>query len=345
MTSDEVEAPDWGARLTDLLLGYQRTQVLYAAAVLRLADRIAEGSSTVPELAASTATSPDALGRLVTTLTGLGLLRADMAEGHVELTPMGELLRSDSERSMRQTVLAHGEDFYPVWRELGYSLRTGQPAFELVHGMPNWEYRRHHPEVSARFDAVMAAAARSRAAALLASDRLPQQGLVVDVGGGNGTLLSAVLQDRPQLRGVLVDQPHVVSAASSVLHAAGVGDRCDIVGGDFFTGLPTGGDRYVLSGVLLDWDDEHAGTILRRCREAVTESADLLVVDAVRPDGPQPDPTHLLDLHMMITNLGGRVRSRSEWETLLAANGFRMTDAPKSTALFKVMQARPTTPQ
>jgi hypothetical protein len=120
-------------------------------------------------------------------------------------------------------VLAHGDDFYPVWRELRYSVATGEPAFARVHGLPNWEHRRQHPETNARFDAVMAASAQSRAATLLAVDRLPNQGVIVDVGGGNGTLLAAVLRDHPDRRGVLLDQPHVVPAATPRLSGAPAG--------------------------------------------------------------------------------------------------------------------------
>src|SRR3954447_4826876 len=263
---------DSAGRLMDLVLGYQRTQVLHAAAALGLADHLAAGPHTVAELAAATGTEPGALGRLVCALSGLGVFR-NRTDGRVELTATGELLRKDTPGSLLQTVLAHGEDFYPVWRELRYSVTTGEPAFARVHGLPNWEYRRQHPENNARFDAVMAASARSRAATLLAADRLPDQGVIVDVGGGNGTLLAAVLRDHPNRRGVLLDQPHVVEAAREVLDTAGVADRCEIVAGDFFTSVPAGKNRYVLSGVLLDWGDDRAGQILRRCREAMSGSS------------------------------------------------------------------------
>jgi hypothetical protein len=237
----------------------------------------------------------------------------------------------------------HGQEFYPVWGDLQESVRTGVPAFERVYGLPNWEYRERHPDASARFDAFMARAARDRAACLLAANQLPERGVVVDVGGGNGTLLAAVLTQHPHLTGVLLDQPHVVAAAPQVLAAAGVMDRCEVVGGDFFTAVPGGADVYLLSGILLDWSDERAAQILYQCRRAMAETADHLLVDAVLPEPHGSSPRHLLDLHMLLTNTGGRLRSRPEWDRLLADTGFQL-DAVIPAGQFDVLHASPASP-
>ena len=330
---------DLAGRLTDLVLGYQRTQLVLAAVSLGLADEVARGSRTVGEVAAVTGAEPGSLRRLVDALASLDLLQIG-DDGQLSLTPMGSLLRSDNPDSLRSSVLMHGQEFYPVWGELPETIRTGVPAFERVYGMPTWEYRRRHPDAGARFDSFMARAARDRAAGLVAAGRLPERGVIVDVGGGNGTLLATVLTAHPHMTGILIDQPHVVAAAPDVLARAGVSDRCDVIGGDFFTAVPGGGDVYLLSGVLLDWDDERAAQIVHRCRQAIRQSGELLLVDAVLPGDHRSSAAYLLDLHMLLTNTGGRVRGRSEWERLLAGTGFHLHEVIP-TGLFAVLHARP----
>jgi hypothetical protein len=334
-----AETANLAARLSDLLLGYQRTQLIHAAVALGLTDELALEARTVGDLSGLLALDPDACRRLVDALASLDLVQLG-ADGRVGLTPLGSLLSADSPNSLRGAALLHGHDFYPLWADLPESLRTGLPAFERVYGLPNWEYRKQHPEANARFDAFMARAARDRAACLLAAARLPERGVVVDVGGGNGTLLAVVLSERPQLTGILLDQPHVVAGAADVLAAAGVSDRCQVVPGDFFTAVPGEGDVYVLSGVLLDWSDDHAARILDRCRRAMPESAELLLVDLVLPDDHGSPAAHLLDVHMLLTNTGGRIRRQAEWERLLAESGFRL-EAVLQGGTFDVLHAHP----
>lgn len=328
------------AQFLDLFLGYQRTQLLYVAAALNLADRSAAGPQAVTDLAAATHTHAPSLARVLRALAGLGVFRA-REDGRYELTPLAEPLRSGVPGSLRALVLAQGHDLYPVWGQLLHSVQTGEPAFDHVYGMPNWEYRRLHADVNERFNAFMADLAGRRASAVAVSYPFPESGMIVDVGGGDGMLLATVLRDHPRLRGTLLDQPHVVTGAGARLTAAGVAERVTVVGGDFFAEIPAGGDYYVLSAVLHDWGDEEATAILTQCLRAMAPEAILLLVEQVLPAGNVPSLVKLWDIHMLVTNAGGRERSEAEWRALLDAGGFVFRRRLPATPTYEVLEASP----
>ena len=332
--------PALAAELTELLQGYQRTQLLYVAAELGLADFFTPGPQSVEALAAATDTHPPSLYRLLRALASLGVF-AERGDGRFELTPLAALLQPETPGSLRAMVLAGGADFYPVWGELLSSVRTGRTAFEQVYGVSNWEYRRRHPEVNARFNALMADYARQTAAGVVANYRFPESGVVIDVGGGTGTLLAAVVRQHAGLEGVLFDQPHVVAEATAVMDAAGVADRCRIEAGDFFAAVPAGGDVYILSWILHDWDDARAADILIQCRRAMASRARLLVVERVIPPGNDPSPGKLIDIHMLLINAGGRERTEEEWRALLEASGFSLRSSTPIGRGFSVLEALP----
>jgi len=327
-------------RFLGLFWGYQRTQLLYVAARLGIADLLADGPKPVDELASATGTHAPSLARFLRALAGLGVFAA-REDGQYELTDLAQPLRSGVPGSQRALVLAHGEDLYPVWGALLYSVQTGAPAFDHVYGMPNWEYRRLHPEVNARFNAYMSDLSSSRAAVVARRYPFRDTGVVVDVGGGDGTLLTAILTRHPGLRGVLFDQPHVVAEAGTRLAAGGVVDRVEVVGGDFFAGVPAGGDYYILSAVLHDWGDERTAAILAQCRRAMGPEAKLLLVEQVLPPGNVPSTTKLYDILMLVTNAGGRERTEEEWRALLRAGGFDLTDRLPATPIYEVITAVP----
>jgi hypothetical protein len=326
------------ARFTDLLWGYQRTQLLYAAAVLGLADLLEEGPRSVTELAVATETDAPSLARLLWALTAHGLF-TERDDGQFALNPLAALLRTDTADSLRAMVLAEAGDLYPIWGALLHSVRTGETAFEHLHGMTNWEYRAQHPEVNARFNAYMGDLARQKVAAVLANYPFPDAGMVVDVGGGDGTLLIALLTRYPGLRGTLFDLPHVAAAAK--LEAAGVAARCAVVGGDFFTAVPTGGDYYILAAVLHDWDDARAADILRQCHRAMPSTATLLLIERVLPDDNSSPVGRLRDMHMLVLNTGGRERTAAEWRAVLADGGFALTALTSAGPAYHVITATP----
>jgi hypothetical protein len=257
------------ATLIEMVRGYQLSQALYVAAKLGVADWLRDGPRTSDELAQATGTHAPSLYRLLRVLASRGVF-AEVADSRFSLTPLGELLRSDTASSVRAELLLWAHPI--LWGPWGHLLRTvetGERAFDHLYGVGIWEYLARHPEDRATFDAGFTAGEHH--AQLLAVYDFSGINLIVDIGGGSGRMLSAVLRDNSATRGILLDTPGVVSGADEILRADGVAERCQVIGGDFFTELPSGGDVYVLSRVLMDWDDEHAVTILSNCRRAMTE--------------------------------------------------------------------------
>jgi hypothetical protein len=218
-------------------------------------------------------------------------------------------------------------------------VRTGENAFRHVHGEDVWAYRAAHPEEGAVFDRAMTANSRRQGDAVLAAYDFGRFGTVVDVGGGQGAFLGAILARHPAAGGVVFDQPHVVAGAGAVLRAAGVADRCRVMGGDFFEAVPDGGDAYVLKNILHDWEDEAATAILRTCRRAMRPGRTLLLVDRVVGPPNEGGAAKFVDLLMRVS-AGGRERTREEWGDLLAAAGFQLLSVTDAGAV-SVIEAAP----
>ncbi len=312
-----------------------------AMAALGLADHLAAGPRAPAELAAATGSHPPTLARFLRTLAALGLCATD-GEGRVRLTPRGEMLRSDAPGSVRPYALAiHAPHVERAWDGLPEAVRTGQPAFPRIHGRSLWDYLAAHPEQQALFDAAMTAGADVRARALLAARDLTALGTLVDVGGGQGRLLAAALAAHPNLRGVLFDRPEVLPGAEALLTAAGVRDRCDLVGGDFFDAVPAGGDAYVLALIVHHWPDEEATAILRACHRAMAPGAQVWIVEQVVQPGDAYDRTKLRDLLMLVL-FGAQERTEAEYRGLLEAAGFgRVAVHPTDTPYGVVEAVRP----
>ena len=327
--------------LERLIRGYQFTQVLRVAAELRIPDLLAGGPRTVADVADACGADRASLRRLLRALAAIEVLverEPDVFDG----TAASEALRDGVPGSRRDWLLMNAVDAYQTWAELSHSVRTGETAASLVYGMDSWSWRAQHPEQGGRFDAAMADVSRRRVAAFVAAYDMGRFAVVVDVGGGRGTLLAGILAANPSSRGVLFDQPHVVAGASSVLAGAGVADRVDVVGGDFFESVPTGGDAYVLSMVLHDWPDDVAVAILGHCRDAMGPASTLLLYERVLPVGEErPWDPYFSDLNML-QGPGGRERTAAEWDALLAEAGFvlhRNTVVSAETAL-NILEAR-----
>ena len=342
MMSESAAASSVGSGdLERLIRGYQFTQALRVAAELRIPDLLAGGPRTVAALADACGADRASLRRLLRALAAIDVLverQRDVFDG----TTASEMLRDGVPGSRRDWLLMNAADLYQTWAELRHSVRTGETATSLVYGMDSWSWRAQHPEQGARFDAAMADLSRRRVAAFVAAYDMGRFAVVVDVGGGRGTLLAGILAANPSCRGVLFDQPHVVAGASRVLAGAGVADRVDVVGGDFFESVPTGGDAYVLSMVLHDWPDDAAVAILARGRESMGPASTLVLYERVLPVGEQqPWDPYFSDLNML-QGPGGRERTALEWDALLAQAGFALhhnTVVSTETAL-NILEAR-----
>ena len=308
-----------------MINGYQRTCVVVAALQLGIFEQLAKSPAKTADLARAVGADPRSLERLVRALRVLGLV--ELGDGGVALTGAGKLLLAGGfGAGMRAWALLVGEEYLPAWTNLRHSVKTGEIAFDKVFGTNAWTHRREHPELNECFNIVTSGVQLRTISALLAAYDFSKLGCLVDVGGGHGNLVAGVLKKHARARGIVFDQPHVVEGAPAALEKAGVGDRCEIVGGSFLESVPGGGDVYVLKHVLHNWDDADCVTILRNCRAAMGPSTAILVLENVIPDGDVKgaDALVMLDLHMMAV-LGGRERTLAEYRALFDEAGFRFT--------------------
>ena len=314
------------------------THAVRAMVVLGLADRLADGPRTADELAAATGAHAPTLARFLRTLAALGLCTHE-EEGRVRLTPLGGLLREDVPGSMCSFALAlTAPSVMRAWDELPEAVRTGDAAFPFVHGLGFWDYLSAHPEEGLQFDEAMSGAVVTRAQALLAARDLSGIGTLVDVGGGQGRLLAAALEATPGLRAVLFDRPEVLAGAEATLAAAGLRDRCELVGGDFFEAAPAGGDAYVLAQIIHDWPDAEAVAILRTCHRAMAPGARLWLIEQVVEPGDAFDAVKLLDMLMLVL-FGAQERTAEEYGALLEAAGFRDMTVMSTPTIWNVIEA------
>ncbi len=339
-----VSTPESAAlrtRLLDLLQGYRATCMIVTAIKLGVLEHLRAGPASADELADRLGADPSSLQRFLHALEVLELV--EPLGNAVALTSTGRLLL-DPDAGLRERAILTSEEYLPAWLELGHSVMTGEPAFPAVFGMNVWEHRKSHPELGECFDRAMAEQqARARRSVLAAYDFSGSR-LVVDVGGGRGALMAEILQQYPDARGLVFDQPRVVAGAQALLAVAGLLDRCRIAGGSFLDSVPADGDVYILQYILHDWDDGNCATILRNCRAAMRPSSVLLVVENIVPEGARPaDFVTMLDLHMMVM-LGGRERTLSEYRSLLRSAGLELERCVSGHTNAEVIVATPDVP-
>lgn len=296
------------------------------------------------ELARRTSSDPASLARLLRVLVDLRLLTvAD--DGRFAATSRGRVLRVGHPSGVRslalmQTTLPN----LTAWQHLTDAVRRGDAVFESLHGVSPWGWLSARPEEEALFNAAMARRASQQVEAVRNAKDLSGASLIVDVGGGQGALLTGLLADHPALHGIVADRPEVAAAATTHLSAAGLGERARGEPADFFVTVPTGGDVYVLSNVLHDWDDDEAVSILQAVRTAMDPQAHLLVVEHVL-DAPGRTPSHqrdvhLVDLHMLIM-FGAKERTKQEYDDLFVAAGFGPARLAHSPNTWNVMETQP----
>jgi len=310
-----------GARLGARVEGFMATQVIATVARLGVPDRLAEGPRSAAELAAGTGADAGALARLLRSAVAYGVLTQD-EHGCFGLTAEGELLRSDVDGSARDFIL--GFTGPPFWNALGRLedvVLSGQAA--AAPGPRLWAELARRPEDARRFARGMGASTARLVAELPRAYDPSGFERIVDVGGGQGTLLSGLLAGAPRATGVLFDLPEQLAEAPAVLAAAGVADRTETVAGSFLEAVPAGGDLYVLSGVLHNWGDDTGCAILANVHEAARPGSTLLVIEVLLPPGPGPSRVHLVDL-MMLAATNGRQRTREEHEAQLTAAGYEL---------------------
>jgi len=310
--------------MLQMITGFWVSRAIYVAAKLRLADLVKDSPKTADELARLTGTHSPSLYRALRALASVGVFTED-GQGRFAQTPLSETLRSDTPGSLRAMAIVElGQEHFPAWGNLMHSVRTGEIAFDNLFKQSAWEYYAGNPEDASNFNESMRGLTEMVNMTVLDSYDFSGADNLVDVAGGTGGLISAILAAHPRMRGVLFDLPHVIAEAGPLLDAAGVRDRCEISTGDFFRSVPEGGDAYVMKWIIHDWDDEKSTAILKNIHRAMNKKGKLLLIEMVVLEGNQPDLSKFLDLNMMVMT-GGRERTEAEFKSLLAASGFELT--------------------
>lgn len=321
------------AALIEMIGGYMTAHALGLATELGLADLIRDDVCSSTQLARETGTHEPSLRRLLRMLAAVGIT-TEPSPDRFGLTELGAQLRSDSPDSLYAFTrfFCHGSHFR-AWLGLEHSVRTGEAAWGHVFGTSIYASLAENPELSALFNRAMGQESRISAELIAAAYDFSDVSKVVDVGGGDGSLLKAVLTANPHLTGIVFDSPSGVAQAETVLTEAGVADRCEVVGADFFTAVPTEGDLYIIKSVFQDWDDDAARTVLRACRTHLPDTARLLIVGSVLPETAAPgDPIMFFTDMNMLINSGGRERTEREFRALLAETGFAVRSVGIGTA-------------
>jgi len=325
--------------MLERIAAYWQSQLLYVAAKLGIADVLAAGPLTVNEIASRVGAHPPSLSRVLRALASVGIFAAD-PHGRFHLTRLAQTLRSDHPESLRDFALMLVDDYnWAAWGALEHAVRTGESAFEHVHGAAAFPWMREHPEKERMFSASMASISVMENAAVSRAYAFGKLRKIVDVGGAHGHLLVAILRSYVKLRGVLFDQPAVIDEAvkSGVTNAADLSGRFETVGGDFFDSMPPGADAYVMKYIIHDWDDDKSVRILQNCRKAMAEDGRVLVIDHVVAAGNRFDWGKLMDINMMVM-LGSKERTKDEFRQLFARAGLRLKRVIRTASSLSILE-------
>ena len=325
-----------------LLNAFRAYQLVVAACRLELPDLVSAGHGDPATLASMTGTHEPSMRRMLRGLAAWSFF-VEEADGRYAPTAVSDSFRSDRP-GLRDMALMLSKEGYRVWADLLYALRTGKPAFEHVYGKSRWQQMAEDPEDAALFNAAMVETSKRVGAAFVAAYDFAGVNTVVDVAGGNGALLAAVLAHQPEARGVLFDLPAGLAGAAERFAAEGLDGRVTMVEGSFFDAVPASGDLYLLKSIVHDWDDERATAILASCRRAMRGSARLVLLERFLPERLESSGAALgaamSDLHMMVM-LGGRERTTGEYAALLDGAGLRMTRTITLESDFYAVEAEP----
>ncbi|HEX7028628.1 MAG TPA: methyltransferase [Gammaproteobacteria bacterium] len=337
MTEEEFPGndPSLHGQFFQMIVGHMACRAIYVVAKLGVADLLASGSKTAEEIAEQTGTDSESLYRLLRALASSGIFQ-EGKDRRFSLTPMAEYLCEDSPGSLRSFALMVGNTSYAIWGELMHAVQTGEEAFQRVFGVSMFEYFKQNPDKGRDFDAAMESMHRREVEPMLSAYDFSDCETVVDVGGGNGSLMSEVIDRYPNIRGIVYDLPQVIERAKKKIRGDNVAEKLTFESGSFFDSVPGGGDIYLLRHIIHDWDDEKAKTILQNCRKAKKRNARILVVENVIPGGNDPYFGKWLDVGMLL--IGGKERTEEQYRVLFDSAGLELTRVIPTFANISVVE-------
>jgi len=326
-------------RLTEIICGAALSRAVCTIAELGIADQIHPGSpQAVESLAEATGTHARSLYRILRFLASHEIFE-EKGNHQFDHTQLSQCLRSDVEGSFRPLArMLH--PIFPFWDGLHHSAITGESGFNKIFGQPLFEYLGTHPDLARIFNAAMSASHVHETAAMLEAYDFSGVQFLADIGGGTGSLISAVLQRYPKLRSLLFELGHVAERARESLKACGLDGRCSVIEGSFFESIPSGADTYLFRHIIHDWNDEQSVQILNNCRRVIPEDGRLLIIEAVLPIGNGPSVTKEIDMLMMALP-GGIERTEEEYRLLFKQGGFQLSSITPTTSLISVIEGKP----
>lgn len=324
--------------MLQMISGFWVSRAIHAAAKLGIADCLKEQPKTVEELAAITNTHMPSLYRLLRALESVGIFAED-DHHRFGLTPLATTLQTDVPGSMRFFAISElGQAHYLGWENLLHSIKTGEIAFDHIAGMSVWDHYLKNSEAGKLFNCAMTSLTAFVLPAIICSYDFSAFNTVVDVGGGQGSLMTSILKAYPIVKGIVFDIPTVIEEAKSHLQAQGFADRCTVVSGNFFESVTAGGDAYLLKHIIHDWDEEKAIAILKNCHQAMSQHGTLLLFETIIPTGNASSFSKLFDLNMLVMT-GGRERTQEEYQVLLLHAGFQLTQVIQTPSPISIIEA------
>ena len=326
-------------KLNELMHGAALSRAICTAAELGIADQIEAGKPRpVSELAVASGCHEEALRRMMRFLASQGLFR-EVGDGTFDHTPLSAVLRTDAVGSYRSGARMF-HHMFAGWDGLFHAVKTGTPGFDKVFGKPIFDYVGEHPELGPILDAGMTSIHGYETEAMLDAYDFSGISVLADIGGGNGSLISGVLNRYPEMRGLLFDLGHVMGRAKANLEAGGLADRCTVLEGSFFETVPTGADAYLFRHIIHDWTDEQCIQILGHCRKVIPAGGRLLVVECVVPEGNEPSISKAFDMTMM-TFPGGLERTEKQFRKLFEMSGFELSSVTPTSSMVSVVEGKP----
>jgi len=341
MNADPVQSTpkDQASRLLELIAGGWLAQAIFVAAKLGLADHVLDRARTAAELASATGAHPTSLNRVLRLLASRGIFHLD-ADGRYEQTDLSQVLCSSAPISLRNFAILNGDKpQWQAWGSLLDSAMTGQSAFARVHGSGLYDYLQAHPKDAAVFDAAITDRARQENAIVCEAYQWAA-GMIVDIGGGQGSLLTAILENAPDARGILFEVPRVAEMARQFIEERGLLSRCDIVAGDAVAFVPAGADIYLMRRVLHGMSDDRAARVLQNCYAAMGATSRLLIIEHILAPDNAPSWGQMLDVQMLVLNPGGKERTQHEFEGLLQSAGLAISEIVPTKAVTSLIIAR-----